>query len=254
MFEQLAHSSRQVLAAARQSQQAIDAMRNHGGIAADIRGHNGYTGGHGLQQDNAQALAARGRRAEDISAGEVARFVLISHVACEYHVPPATPLYKTLEAGPQASFAHKDEARIRMFFTNCWNSSQQIFCPFTFLKAAHEENILFAIPQFWEWLSVLASVIQLDTIRNDAIIRRKVVRDKCVSGAGDGDAAIQVAQHRSQQGHERSIGQVEGRSQTDLSRGMKCANGNRLRTAQRGQGQAGYQRFMDVQNIKFFPL
>src|SRR6185437_11458577 len=104
------------------------------------------------------------------------------------------------------------------------------------------------------WFSLSSCIVQFDAVGNNAILCGKVVRDKRVGRAGHSDAAIKVAQHWSQQWYERSIGQVEGRSQTDLRRGVKGAYGYRLRTPERGQRKAGYKRFVDMQNIKVFTL
>src|SRR5947209_1240588 len=160
-----------------------------------------------------------------MGAGEVAWEVFVGDIAAEDDVGPTCLLHETLKTCPETTFSHEDKTCIGMSLTNSRNGSQQILGAFAPLKATHEQDIPLIIHKLRQRCNLRIEALRVDTIGDDSIVGRKVVRNELVGGIGDGNATYQSAKIATQKRIGRGIRQVGGRGHAGSGKGVKRSNG-----------------------------
>src|SRR5438309_12010232 len=94
--------------------------------AVDAGGHDRLARGHRLQQDDAEALVAGRRRAEDVAAGVVARQLAGRYVAGHHDIIELLAGEEIAVPAPQRAIANDDEPQVRVLRLELGEGAQQV--------------------------------------------------------------------------------------------------------------------------------
>jgi len=209
----------------------------------DVRRDDRRSGGHRLQQDDAERFATGGRRREDIGRPEQLGLLGIGDPAEEFdrlqaacrHVAARLALLRS-RADDQKPVAVAGLAEDAMCL-------QQVKQPLARLVPAHEEDVGGAVLPARQ-RDRASEGRDVDAVRDDLVVAREEAVDEVARRGTDGDAAVQssgMAAHH-------PAAQFVGRGEAGV--GMEGGDIDTARFAQQEEGQEGHERLVEVEDIK----
>ena len=213
-------------------------------VTLDAGSDDGLGGGHCFQQDDAEALFADGRGAEDVGGLVVAGEHVVVDGSDEDHVFQAALGEDAVAVFVRVAGANDYEAGLGMFPLEAAVGVEEVAEALPLFQAANEEDVDFIVPKFGHGGNVGGEEVQIYAVGDDGVVVGEEALDVALGGGRYGDAAIEAAKVGFEEGVAPAVYAVAA------VEGVESADVDRVGAVEDGEGEVGGEGLVEVDDVE----